>query len=124
MNQTESKPKNQIVKLPAIFRVDLDGEDDAYSDGFIMFPTVPQDVGGRYVQCWQRVGQHSGADYVGCIQRSRPATLQEVGTLKALYEWTYNGIAGNDDVELVPYKRRTPQHRAEFEADIERTRKI
>ena len=60
---------------PVVFRVD---SDDVI---FAMFPTLPADIHGRYCTCYQHVGQHSSADYYGCIADSRPATPAEYADL-------------------------------------------
>ena len=61
-----------------IFRVDR-GRD---GDVFALFPNIPADNAGRYVQSYQHIGQHAAADYVGCISRSRPAKPHEFAELK------------------------------------------
>ena len=54
---------------PVVLRVGKEGE------VFALFPTLPSS--GYYCESYEHVGQHSGADYHGCIQESRPATVEE-----------------------------------------------
>jgi len=44
---------------------------------FALFPTLPSDEHGRYCDAYAHVGQHSGADYWGCVRASRAATAAE-----------------------------------------------
>ena len=60
-----------------IFRTDRDG------NVFALFPELPADNHGVYSTCFQHVGQHSAADYYGCIATSRPATPAECADLAA-----------------------------------------
>ena len=48
---------------------------------YALFPELPHDNDGIYCVCYQHVGQHAGADYHGCIKRSRPATAEEYADL-------------------------------------------
>ncbi len=65
---------NRPVPLPVVFRMD-EGEVLA------LFPTFPADRNGYQCMCYSHVGQHSGADYHGVINRSRPATAEESAPL-------------------------------------------
>lgn len=56
--------------VKVVFRVDDDG------DVFALFPDEMADNQGHCVT-YAHVGQHSAADYVLCLQRSRPATVEE-----------------------------------------------
>jgi len=58
-----------------IFRVFKDG-----GDVLALFPEI--DEGNGLVSSYQHIGQHSGADYTGCIQITRPATPAEYSALK------------------------------------------
>ena len=60
-----------------IFRMDREG------NVFALFPELPADNYGVYCTCFQHVGQHSSADYYGCIAASRPATPEEYADLAA-----------------------------------------
>lgn len=51
------------------------------SDVFALFPADPADNYGDFCTCYQHVGQHSSADYHGCIATSRPATEAESSDL-------------------------------------------
>jgi hypothetical protein len=59
-----------------IFRVTRNAPDDVYA----LFPEM--DGGRRFCMAYQHVGQHSTADYFGCIQSSRPAKAQQYAPLK------------------------------------------
>lgn len=52
-----------------------------YHDGEILalFPELPADR--KHCTCYAHVGQHSAADYQGCIRSSRPATPDEYKAL-------------------------------------------
>lgn len=66
-----------------IFRVDK--SKDWKGTVFALLPHEVSDFKGN-VMCYQHVGQHSGADYKGCIATSRPATETEYADLKAEME--------------------------------------
>jgi hypothetical protein len=57
-----------------IFRKDKDGV-------FALFPEIPADYYGNLCESYQHVGQHSGADYRGCIHNSKQATPKEFADL-------------------------------------------
>ena len=46
-----------------------------------LFPAEPSDINGWYCLSYERIGQHSGADYYGVIQATRPATDDEAASL-------------------------------------------
>jgi hypothetical protein len=69
-----------------IFRVDT--TKDFKGTVFALFPHEVCDKSGS-VTTYQHVGQHSAANYVWCIKRSRPATTQE--TLPLFNELTNLG---------------------------------
>jgi hypothetical protein len=62
---------------PIVFRV----WNAAPKDVFALFPTDPADNYGHYCTSYQHIGQHSSADYQGCIYNSRPATAAEAAPL-------------------------------------------
>ena len=62
--------------VPVVLRVWKNG-----NEVFALFPTLPSDNYGHYCTAYAHVGQHSGADYQGCIQASRPATAAESAPL-------------------------------------------
>ena len=66
-NQTE---KTQIV--PVVLRVWKGGR-----GVLALFPTIPHDRQGYFCSSFEHVGQHSKANYCGCIQNTRPATIEE-----------------------------------------------
>ena len=51
---------------------------------FALFPFIDHSNG--YCTSYQHIGQHSGADYAGCIADSRPAKPEEYADLKAELE--------------------------------------
>jgi hypothetical protein len=60
---------------PVVFRI--------FPDGALLalFPAMRADMAGCFCSCYAHIGQHSAADYTGCIQRSRPATPREYRAL-------------------------------------------
>jgi hypothetical protein len=66
-----------------VFRCDKHGD---FKD--TVFALLPHEVDDRngHVTSYQHVGQHSSADYTGCIASSRPATPEEYKNLKAEME--------------------------------------
>lgn len=70
------KPVKQVDLV--VMRVWEDGRD---SDVFALFPEIASDSRGDFCSCYQRVGQHSAADYYHCIKQSRPATKKESAPL-------------------------------------------
>lgn len=53
------------VPVKVVFRIDRKGV------VFALFPYEPESR--HLVMCYQHVGQHTSADYRGCIKASRPA---------------------------------------------------
>lgn len=51
------------------------------NDIIALFPAEPSDIHGWYCLSYERIGQHSGADYHGVVQASRPATDEEAAPL-------------------------------------------
>lgn len=62
-------------KIPVVFRKWRDS-----SDVFALFPTLRES--GHYVRSYEHIGQHSAADYHGCIAQSYPASPSEYATLR------------------------------------------
>jgi len=60
------------MKTIVIFRKWKDG-----GDIIALMPEVPSDTRGFYCESYQHIGQHSGADYRGCIAASVPAKPRE-----------------------------------------------
>lgn len=89
-----------------VFRVDT--TKDYMGTVFALFPHEVSDMSGS-VTFYQHVGQHSSADYIHCIKRSRPATEEEARDLKAeLESMGYNIQVVNNrnyDKYLADYKR-------------------
>lgn len=50
-------------------------------DIIALFPAEPSDINGWYSLSYERIGQHSGADYHGVVQATRPATDEEAASL-------------------------------------------
>ena len=74
-------------KINVVFRV-LEG------DPIALFPELVDDVAGKYITSYMRVGQHSGAhpELVGDLPRATPEQYGSLlGELRAIY----------DDCELV-----------------------
>jgi len=89
-----SPPANSqtdTLAVPVVLRVWRDG-----GEVFALFPTLPSDEYGRYCDAYAHVGQHSGADYWGCIQASRPATAAE-------------GVSLVRELERIGYRPRVVQ---------------
>jgi hypothetical protein len=64
-----------------------------------LMPELASDVYGHYCTSYEHIGQHGGADYHGCIQRTRPATPEEYASLlRELTDIGYN---------VLPRKRAT-----------------
>jgi len=55
------------------------------ADIIALFPYEIESIKGE-VNSYEHVGQHSGADYQSCIQRTTPATPEEYAELKAELE--------------------------------------
>jgi hypothetical protein len=53
------------------------------NDLFALFPEVPGDNAGNFCMSYQHVGQHSAADFYGCVRTTRPATPEEYKDLEA-----------------------------------------
>jgi len=65
--------------LPVVLRVWLHG----YERGDVMalFPTWAYDIYGNHCASYEHIGQHGAADYHGCIECTRPATVKEARPL-------------------------------------------
>lgn len=78
-----------------------------------LFPELPADYRGIYCDAYETIGQHGGADYIGVIQATKPASTSEADDLaKELSRIGYN---------LVPIKRASYRHheaRRETAAEI------
>ena len=46
-----------------------------------LFPEIPADIFGDYVEAFEHVGQHGGADFHGVIQATVPVELHEAEDL-------------------------------------------
>jgi hypothetical protein len=50
-------------------------------DLIALFPEIPSDINGWFAESFMHVGQHSGADYFGVIQATRPVSAEEAESL-------------------------------------------
>ena len=75
--------ERDTYKTDVIFRVD--NTKDWKGTIFALLPHEVCDYSGN-VTSYQHVGQHSGADYRGCIATSKPATPEQYADLKAEME--------------------------------------
>jgi len=73
----------EIVKVDIVFRVDT--SKDFKGTVFALFPHEVADHKG-HVNSYQHIGQHSGADYRGCIATSKLATPMQYADLIAEME--------------------------------------
>ena len=51
-------------------------------DVFALFPELPSDYQGFFCDSFERIGQHSGADYHLCINASDPASAEDAAELR------------------------------------------
>jgi hypothetical protein len=58
----------------------------ANGDILALFPEVPADAAGHQCQSYEHVGQHGGADYFLCLNKTRPAQPNEYQSLKSELE--------------------------------------
>ena len=72
LTMTDNRQTDSTLAVPVVLRVWRDG-----GGVFALFPTLPSDEHGSYCHAYAHVGQHSGADYWGCVRASRPATAAE-----------------------------------------------
>lgn len=76
---------NDTPTTPVVFRVWKEG-----GEVLALFPTLSSDIADRYCSCYDRIGQHSSADYHSCIKLSRPAGGMEAARLeKELHQLGY-----------------------------------
>ena len=64
------------MKTPVVLRVWKVG-----GGVLALFPDSPSDALGHYCDSFEHIGQHSGADYLLCIECTRPATCAESKSL-------------------------------------------
>ena len=50
-------------------------------DIIALFPAIPSDIYGQYCLSYERIGQHSGADFHGVIQATKPVSLEDAADL-------------------------------------------
>ena len=97
---------------PVIFRTFRNG-----GDVIALFPTVAHDREGRYIQSYQRLGQHGPASPGLVSQHTRPATAEEIEPLRRELVQI-----GYDDLHEV--RRMTAAHRREMFAGIDAARGV
>ena len=94
-------------KTDVVFRYDT--TKDWKGTIFALLPHECADHQGN-VTTYQHVGQHSAADYLYCISKSRPATPAEYADLKKEMEgmgYNFNVIQKqNRDKFLISYRKR------------------
>tara|TARA_R110000868_G_scaffold74337_10_gene214985 strand:+ start:2773 stop:3081 length:309 start_codon:yes stop_codon:yes gene_type:complete len=94
-------------KTDMVFRVDTSKE--FKGDVFVLFPHEVADFYGGVVS-YQHLGQHSAADYVFCMGKSRKATEEEFAPLKKEIEslgYNVNLVSKrNYEKYLNSYKKR------------------
>lgn len=49
---------------------------------FALFPQEPADYAGFFCDSYESIGQHSGADYYGCINASDPVSAEDAADLR------------------------------------------
>jgi len=54
---------------------------DNGGDIIALFPEIPSDIFGRYCLSFEHIGQHSGADFYGVIQATKPVSAAEAAPL-------------------------------------------
>lgn len=98
-------PRTPKQPLPVIFKLE---SPEATPCAF--FPTLPADRYGRFLTCYARVGQHSGAawDYFHGL---KPCSAKDAAPLLNELQQIY------DDCELVVRKRVSPKMRRAFNAE-------
>jgi hypothetical protein len=95
---------NEII---VVFRRDRTG------GCFALFPELPGDDRGIYCTAYQHIGEHSAADYHGCVANSDPAAPAEYGDL--FEELERRGY------DLTVRRRATPEmHERRFRLAAER----
>ncbi len=74
--EVQSFRKDRMMETTSvIFRLDREGI------VFALFPELPSDNYGYYCTAYQHIGQHSAANFQGCIAQSRPALADEYADL-------------------------------------------
>jgi len=85
-------------------------------DIIALFPELPADMSGFYVDAYEHVGQHGGADYHGVVQHTKPCSLDDAADLVAELE--------RIGYRLRPIKRASRVHhdmRRQIAADLRST---
>jgi hypothetical protein len=102
--------------LPIIFRAERTKSGDVTA----VFPTLPQDVQGRYFTVYAHVGQHGGGgfDWYAKTRAAEPTEYADLlAELRGIYE--YSHAPGDPVFKLKVCRRMTRQHRAAFRAETE-----
>jgi hypothetical protein len=107
-------------KLPVIFRAERTKGGDVTA----VFPTLPWSDDGRTFSIYAHIGQHGGGSWPW-YRRTRAARPDEYADLlqelRGIYERSH--APGETVFELQVYQRMTPQHRREFETELQRLRR-
>lgn len=81
-------------------------------DILALFPEIPAKNQGYDCESFEHIGQHSPADYMGCIKRTRPALPHEYAALKAELEgapYHYNLVVRQRATQAMRDKLRVAQ---------------
>jgi hypothetical protein len=104
-------------ELPVIFRA------ERTKDGGVtaVFPTLPQDMGGRYFTVYAHVGQHGGGGF-DWYHKTRAAKPEEYADLLAELRDIYERSHGPGDsvYRLKVYQRYSATHRTAFRKEARR----
>lgn len=98
-----------MEKLPVIFRTE---PGDRKAGLVAIFPSVCEGYAGYHMGCYAHIGQHGSASLDYYRSETIPAKPEEYADLLQELRGIYE--RGEDPVELVIYRRMTPQHRAAF----------
>ena len=77
MSKRQNQQPDQKQTVIVVFRKFRQGEDI-----IALFPEEPGSTFKDHCLSYQQTGQHSGADYDGCISASKPAKPEEYEPLK------------------------------------------
>ena len=67
-----------------------------------LLPELPADINGKHCDAYEHVGQHGGADYLGVIKNTKPASAEEAARLARELKMT--------GYQLRPIRRATRRH--------------
>ncbi len=99
-----------MEKLPVIFRRPRSKSMFEIDGVTAVFPTLPWNNSGGDFTIYAHIGQHGGASH-GWYYETRAAKPEEYSDLLRELQRIYSRPDDPEAVELVIYKRMTPQHR-------------